>query len=461
GGLAQSQRREQVEKFRSEANIMLATDAAREGINLQFAHIMVNYDLPWNPIRIDQRMGRLHRYGQDQKVNIYNLFVEDTRESDILEQLVEKIDTIEEDLGVSSDVLGMVLDNDDFDLEDRIMDAVAKNEPGDKVVEDIDEVIKERKEAVKKIQDNFLIEDHFGESELDEVQELIRESRQDHVGQDAVRELLELFFKELDGEIQRKSSESGSDIYGIDTPAVIDLENDDVQSSYTRATFDQALAKENRGVEFISVNHPLVRGIVDYCLDGDWMDGLTTVKRTSEDAQTPGLLCNFRLGYEAADGTDETEEFVPLYIPLEGDVTDSVPETCSYVSPDTAESHEQVEKVIQQADELVEKAKREAQRTVEEMAENAEEDKRDAVEIKRKHAERYFDNAIETWQTRLEDWKKDVKRGKDMELNVKRARSKLEELKEERKQEFEQLREEESVLPKTNDLVNAAVIISE
>lgn len=461
GGLAQSQRREEVEKFRSEANIMLATDAAREGINLQFAHIMVNYDLPWNPIRIDQRMGRLHRYGQDEQVNIYNLFVEDTRESDILKQLVEKIDTIEDDLGVSSDVLGMVLDDDDFDLEDRIMDAVAENEPGEKVVEDIDDVIEERKEAVKKIQDNFLIEDHFSESELEEVQELIQESRQDHVGQDAVRELLELFFEELDGEIQQKSAESEREIYTVDTPAVIELENEEVQSSYARATFDQTLAKGDRRIEFISVNHPLVRGIVDYCLDGDWMDGLTTVKRTAEDVQTPGLLCNFRLGYETADGSEETEEFVPLYVPVEGEITDRVPETCGSISPDAAENNEQVKQVIQQADELIREAQGEAQRTVEEMAENAEEEKQEAVEIKRKHAERYFDNAIETWETRLEDWKKDAERGKDMELNVKRARSKLEELKTERKHEFEQLREEESVLPKKKKLVNAAAVISD
>jgi vacuolar-type H+-ATPase subunit H len=117
--------------------------------------------------------------------------------------------------------------------------------------------------------------------------------------------------------------------------------------------------------------------------------------------------------------------------------------------------------VVQQADKLVEKAKREAQRTVEEMAENAEKEKQEAVEIKRKHAERYFNNAMKTWQTRLENWKEDIERGKDMELNVERARSNLDDLKEERKREFEQLREEESVLPKTNELVNAAVIISD
>jgi len=462
GGLSQVERRSQVEKFRSDANVMLATDAAREGINLQFAHIMVNYDLPWNPIRIDQRMGRLHRYGQDEEVNIYNLFVEDTRESEILERLVTKVDTIEEDLGVSSDVLGMVLDDDDFSLEDRIMNAVAEDESGEEVVKDIDEIIEERKDAVKKIQDNFLIEDHFGESELEEVQELIEESEDDHVGQEEVRRLLELFFDELDGGLKRKSSPGATgEIYSVDTPSVIELESDDVQSSYSRATFDQEVAKENRQVEFISVNHPLVRSVVEYCLDGTWIDGQTTVKRTRQDSQAPGLLCNFRLGYERADEAEETEKIVPFYVPGEGSVTETIPEVRDSVDPDVAEEHEQVEEVIDRADVLVEKAEEKAQRKVEIMADEAEEEKKEVVETKRKHAERYFDNAIGTWERRLEDWKEDVRQGKDMELNVERAKSRLEELREERKQEFEGLRQEESMLPKTNELINAAVIVSD
>ena len=122
GDLGQDRRRREQEKFEEEANILLATDAAREGLNLQFAHIMVNYDLPWNPIRIDQRMGRLHRYGQDRTVEIRNLFFQDTRESEILNVLIEKLDQIEEDLGMRSDVLGRVLEN--IDLDGQIMDAI-------------------------------------------------------------------------------------------------------------------------------------------------------------------------------------------------------------------------------------------------------------------------------------------------------------------------------------------------
>jgi hypothetical protein len=425
---------------------------------------MVNYDLPWNPIRIDQRMGRLHRYGQDQKVSIYNLFVEDTRESDILQRLVTKIDTIEEDLGVSSDVLGMVLDDSDLSLEDRIMNAIEEDKSGEKVARDIDEIIQGRKEAVKKLQDNFLIEDKFGESELEEVQELIEESREDHVGQEEVRKLLELFFDEFDGSLTRKQTTSTADkVYSIDTPSVIDLNNDEVQSSYPRATFDQELAKRDQHAEFLSVNHPLVRAIVDYCLDGDWIDGQTTVKQLADPSADPGLLCNYRLGYRSGDKDDdegpETEEFVPIYITQNENLREEVPDVDGELSPDSAESHPQVEDIADKADTLVDLAWDEAQRRVEEMAEKAEEEKAEAVEIKRQHAQRYFSNAIETWENRLEKWKRDRERGKDMTVNIRRARSKLEELREERKQEFEKLREEEVVYPDNKDLVNVAVLV--
>jgi len=74
---------------------MLATDAAGEGINLQFCHLMINYELPWNPNRIEQRIGRLHRYRQDREVRVYNMQVINTREGIILTRLLEKLKTIE------------------------------------------------------------------------------------------------------------------------------------------------------------------------------------------------------------------------------------------------------------------------------------------------------------------------------------------------------------------------------
>jgi superfamily II DNA/RNA helicase len=458
GGMSQSDRRDEVKRFERDANILIATDAAREGINLQFAHIMVNYDLPWNPIRIDQRMGRLHRYGQDQNVDIYNLFMEDSRESQILERLVTKIDRIEEDLGMRSDVLGMVLDDSGFDLEDRIMKAVSNDESPDEVVKEIDEVVKERKEAVQKIQDNFLISDQFSESDLDEVQELIEESREEHVGQDEVQQLVETFINEHDGNIDPRK-DTDSPVFRIEVPSVLRLENDDLSGEYLHATFSQNVAKDDDGVEFLSVNHSLVREIIEYCLDGDWIDPKAAVKQTTDPKAKPGICCNFRVGYETADGSEEIEELHPVWVDIDGNVSEAPPATTEPIDPDSAVSMEPVKAVMEQAEELVEEARKSAQRRAEEMAANAGEQKTKEVEIKREHAERYFDNAIETWESRLKEYQRKRDEGKDQKMPIRRAKSELKDLRRKRKREFEQLQEEESVIPRTPDPINATVIV--
>ena len=104
GGLDYQERERQVEFFRqsaaeSGANYLVATDAAGEGINLQFCWLMVNYDIPWNPARLEQRMGRIHRYGQTHDpVVILNLVAGGTREGRVLRTLLEKLEVIREQL---------------------------------------------------------------------------------------------------------------------------------------------------------------------------------------------------------------------------------------------------------------------------------------------------------------------------------------------------------------------------
>ena len=78
---------------------MVATEAAGEGINLQFCSLMVNYDIPWNPNRLEQRMGRIHRYGQTREVYIWNLIAEDTREGQILDKLFKKLERMRKRAG--------------------------------------------------------------------------------------------------------------------------------------------------------------------------------------------------------------------------------------------------------------------------------------------------------------------------------------------------------------------------
>jgi SNF2 family DNA or RNA helicase len=109
GGLPREERRKMQEAFvqDKEVLVLVATDAAGEGINLQRAHLMVNYDLPWNPNRIEQRFGRVHRIGQTEVCHLWNLVAEDTREGQVFHRLFEKLDEQRKALGDQVfDVLG-------------------------------------------------------------------------------------------------------------------------------------------------------------------------------------------------------------------------------------------------------------------------------------------------------------------------------------------------------------------
>ncbi|TMW74118.1 DEAD/DEAH box helicase [Alteribacter natronophilus] len=105
GGFKRSKKDWMKQLFKDRAQVLIATEAGGEGINLQFCHHMINYDLPWNPMRIEQRIGRIHRLGQEQDVNIYNFSVQNTVEDHILRTLYQKIGLFEEVIGKLDDIL--------------------------------------------------------------------------------------------------------------------------------------------------------------------------------------------------------------------------------------------------------------------------------------------------------------------------------------------------------------------
>ncbi|MGI6414492.1 MAG: helicase-related protein [Thermoguttaceae bacterium] len=111
GGMGREDRVKAQEAFRHdpEVQVLLATDAAGEGINLQRAHLMVNYDLPWNPNRLEQRFGRIHRIGQTEVCHLWNLVADETREGDVYRRLLDKLEEARKALGGHVfDVLGKI-----------------------------------------------------------------------------------------------------------------------------------------------------------------------------------------------------------------------------------------------------------------------------------------------------------------------------------------------------------------
>ena len=129
GGIKREERRKTQELFRNDptARVLVATDAAGEGVNLQNANLMVNYDLPWNPNRIEQRFGRIHRIGQTEVCHLWNMVASETREGDVFQRLFEKLEVEREALGGRVfDILGEVFE--DKSLKDLLIEAIRYGE---------------------------------------------------------------------------------------------------------------------------------------------------------------------------------------------------------------------------------------------------------------------------------------------------------------------------------------------
>ncbi len=125
GGVKREERRKVQELFRNDpaVRVLIATDAAGEGVNLQNANLMVNYDLPWNPNRLEQRFGRIHRIGQTEVCHLWNMVASETREGDVFQRLFEKLEVERAALGGRVfDILGEVFE--DKSLKDLLIEAI-------------------------------------------------------------------------------------------------------------------------------------------------------------------------------------------------------------------------------------------------------------------------------------------------------------------------------------------------
>jgi len=153
-----------IESFRSESQVLLSTETGSEGRNLQFCNVMVNYDLPWNPMRIEQRIGRIHRIGQEKEVYVFNLSVDGTLKSHILEALDTKINIFELVIGELDMILGNIQDEED--VEDTVMDIWATSASEGEAREGMNELGNRLVQAKAKYQRAKEQEDSLFEADL-------------------------------------------------------------------------------------------------------------------------------------------------------------------------------------------------------------------------------------------------------------------------------------------------------
>lgn len=162
GGMSLKQKDASIEAFREDVSVLLASETGGEGRNIQFANAIINYDLPWNPMKIEQRIGRIHRIGQTQDVFIFNFCLKNSIEEYILRILHDKINMFELVVGEIETILGNL--DDEFDFSEVVMDIWLKHEAQPELESAFDEFadnLLEAKDQYSKTQE--LDEQIFGE----------------------------------------------------------------------------------------------------------------------------------------------------------------------------------------------------------------------------------------------------------------------------------------------------------
>jgi SNF2 family DNA or RNA helicase len=155
GGHSSEEKEEIVTNFEEEGGVLVSTDAMNEGRNLQFCNIMVNYDLPWNPMKVEQRIGRIHRIGQKREVYVFNMALEDTIEEYVLERLYHKIDLFQQTVGELSSILTR-LEDTGSSFENEIFERLVNADSEVDLENDFDAMavdLEEQRELAEKLEE--------------------------------------------------------------------------------------------------------------------------------------------------------------------------------------------------------------------------------------------------------------------------------------------------------------------
>lgn len=455
GGVPVELRRKREKLFKGgDVNIMLATDAAGEGINLQFCHIMVNYELPWNPNRIDQRIGRLHRYGQVRDVKVHNLLVENTREGQIFLKLQEKIDTIEKHLGGRiSDVLGKVVRN--LKLEDIILDSLSEDKDIEATERSLEDAIEERKRMVEKAE-GFLMD--LRTFDLEGALKVIKRSDEITFSNRDIENFVRAFFDKYGGKIERTKYNKQ---YRIHPPDVVQ-ERNKVPRKIERATFDKEIAKkyDPDECEFIAFGHPLLDRIIDYCTarDSHFGGGATTKRLDKQEAR--GVLFNYKVTYRDASGGTISERIVPILANENGAKEWDLDKILFQGKElEDRDLNKDVEKLAKNSVVLQTEAENLVKRISEEKLKEVEGTRKKRIDIKIEEARKYFEPKIERERGRIKMYKSRMKEGEDMTIAIRGAEKKKEDLIKEFEDRIKYLDSRKKVYVESPELLNCALLV--
>lgn len=298
GGMRLEDRIEAEKIFKNQTEVMVATEAAGEGINLQFCHIMINYDIPWNPNRLEQRMGRIHRYGQQKDVFMFNLVAEDTTEGEVFSKLFDKLEEIKNALGTDKvfDIIGDVFYGKN--LYQLIIDAITRAKTIDEIISSID--IKPDEDYIKNIKN--LLGESLATKNIDytRIKEMAEKAKEFRLIPEYVEEYFKKAFDKAGGKYRLRKDgfiTVESIPYEIKQIAAdVNFKNSygTLLNHYPKITFDKEIAFKNPDAEFVSFGHPLFEALLK------WINQnyLTTLQQGAVFIDPEGRLNGYLYFYE-------------------------------------------------------------------------------------------------------------------------------------------------------------------
>ncbi|MBJ7900533.1 MAG: DUF3883 domain-containing protein [Cyanobacteria bacterium RI_101] len=275
GGMGREERKKAEEAFKQDigVQVLIATDAAGEGINLQRAHLMVNYDLPWNPNRLEQRFGRIHRIGQTEVCHLWNLVAQETREGDVYYALLKKLEVEQAALGGKVfDVLGKAIAGKE--LRELLIEAVRYGDRPD-VKAKLDQVIADRldqKHLQELLEEKALAQDSMDATKVQKIREDMERAEARKLQPYFIAAFFLEAFQRLGGSIRQREPRR----YEIThVPAIVRNRDrqigvgDAILRRYERICFDKSLISSPGKplADFVCPGHPLLDAALDLTLE--------------------------------------------------------------------------------------------------------------------------------------------------------------------------------------------------
>jgi superfamily II DNA or RNA helicase len=440
-GLMKMQERVKQEKFfKEQANLLVGTDAAGEGLNLQFANIAINYELPWNPNRIEQRIGRVHRYGQKREVIAFNFLAPETIEGRIFERLLEKIEEMKGALGERVyDVIGILLS--ERDLQREIMNLVTSTtREWEAALSKIDDLVERRKKLLEEVE-SLLIKETI---DLDKWRNIEQQWRPRLIGDSDVERFATIFVHLHNGKIE--PLEEG--VYRIEAPRNLMDELDEEYWAITKGSFRKEIATR-KDAEYLSLGHPLVRAMMEHYLK---LEGLTAAKIDLKGRK--GFFFAFKCGVIDEKGYTREERLATILVDER---------SAREVTPEAIWALEDLREVTK-PDITVEDAEKSATQLSKELASSllskAQEKAEWEYRVRRDSLETYYTDELNTLRERVEDYERRAQtEGPQYRSLAERFRTRMKEFLDKKNKDIEALEVERRLHALEPKLIAVALIV--